>query len=112
MQPYHRTDVTQFGEFSKLQNFVEESRGKLGTFEEFELNLAKQMRALENKIKAEQLGSYYSCPQSFSASLRKSSMCIGVTCRDNRRDMHAGDGEDGYLLDGAYDIDGNIEIPT
>lgn len=58
MQPYHGTDVTQFAAFSNLQNFVEESREKLGTFEEFERNLAEQMRVLESEIKAEQLALY------------------------------------------------------
>jgi len=58
MPTYHRTDVTQFSAYSKLQAFIEASRAAPGSFEEFEVALGKQMRALENEVKAEQLARY------------------------------------------------------
>lgn len=58
METYHGTDLTQFKAFPKLQAFIEKSRSAPGSFEEFERALGKQMRALENEVKAEQLARY------------------------------------------------------
>ena len=58
MGKYHGTDLTQFSAYSKLQAFIEESRAEPGSFEEFEVALGEQMRALENEVKAEQLARY------------------------------------------------------
>ena len=58
MATYHGTDLTQFGAYSKLQAFIEKSRAEPGSFEEFEVGLGEQMRALENEVKAEQLARY------------------------------------------------------
>lgn len=58
MAAYHESDLTQLGAFSALNEFVDASRKEPGSFEELERDLAKQMRALENEIKAEQLARY------------------------------------------------------
>jgi hypothetical protein len=58
MPRYHGTDLTQFSAYSKLQAFVEKSRVEPGSFEEFEVALGEQMRALETEVKAEQLARY------------------------------------------------------
>ncbi len=58
MKKYHGTDLTQYCAYSKLQAFIEKRRAKPGSFEEFEVALGKQMRALENEVKAEQLARY------------------------------------------------------
>jgi hypothetical protein len=58
MATYHGTDLTQFSAYSKLQAFIEESRAEPGSFEEFEVALGEQMRALENEVKEEQLARY------------------------------------------------------
>jgi hypothetical protein len=58
MEKYHGTDLTQFRAYSKLQAFIEKSRAEPGSFEEFEIELGEQMRALESEVKAEQLARY------------------------------------------------------
>lgn len=58
MEKYHGTDLTQFSAYSKLQAFIEKSRAEPGSFEEFEVALGEQMRALETEVKAEQLARY------------------------------------------------------
>ncbi len=58
MEKYHGTDLTQFSAYSKLQAFIEKRRAEPGSFEEFEVVLGEQMRALETEVKAEQLARY------------------------------------------------------
>ncbi|HMJ81224.1 MAG TPA: hypothetical protein VK592_09275 [Candidatus Dormibacteraeota bacterium] len=58
MEGYHGTDLAQFSAYSKLQKFIETRRAEPGSFEEFEVALGEQMRALENEVKAEQLARY------------------------------------------------------
>ena len=58
MQAYHDTDLTQFGSFAELLDFVEKSREEPGSFENFEQELGGRMRALENDLKAVQLARY------------------------------------------------------
>jgi hypothetical protein len=58
MAKYHGTDLSQFSAFSRLQAFLEKNWAEPGSFEEFEVALGEQIRALENEVKAEQLARY------------------------------------------------------
>ena len=58
MQRYHGTGPMEFDSFCALRDFVERRRDEPGSFEDFEQELGVRMRALENDIKAEQLGRY------------------------------------------------------
>jgi hypothetical protein len=58
MQSYHGTDLTRFGSFSELQDFLERRREEPGSFEDFEREIGKRLRALENDLKASQLALY------------------------------------------------------
>ena len=58
MQSYHGTDLTRFRSFTELQEFIEKSATEPGLFEDFEQELGKRIRAVENDVKSEQLARY------------------------------------------------------
>ncbi|MBL4844235.1 MAG: hypothetical protein JKY65_01805 [Planctomycetes bacterium] len=67
------TDLTQLGSFAELRDFLDRRREEPGSFEDFELELGKRMRAIE---KGKGVA---------SASVRKGSVA-------NRHQLEASDG--------------------
>jgi len=58
MRAYHSADLTQFSSFCELCDFVHGQREQPGSFEDFERELGKRMRAVQSDITAVQLARY------------------------------------------------------
>jgi hypothetical protein len=58
MGSHPTTDLTQLGSCAELRDFLDRRREEPGSFEEFELELGKRTRAIENDLKVQQLALY------------------------------------------------------